>query len=170
MSLADVPWVFLIAASPIVELRGAIPLAIHDYDFPWYTAFLVCFLGNIFPVPFLLILLGPISRFASRVRLFDSIMNWVFERTRRRGAVVEKYERLGLVLFVCIPLPGTGAWTGSLAAFLFGLEFKKALLSIVAGVFIAAIIVTVLSLLGWAGVAIAGVALSILFALGFWRI
>jgi uncharacterized membrane protein len=77
---------------------------------------------------------------------------------------------VGLVLFVAVPLPITGAWTGSFAAVLFGLKFKHAFLSIVVGVFIAGVIVTCLSLLGWIGALIAGVALGALTVFGLWKI
>ena len=149
MNLDDLLWVFLIAASPIVELRGALPVAICIYDIPWYYALLICYAGNLLPVPFLLLFLDPVARFLSRVKIFGQIIEWVFRRTRQRGKIVERYERIGLVLLVAIPLPGTGAWTGSIAAFLFGLKFKYSILSITLGVLIAGIIVTALCLLGW---------------------
>jgi len=138
-----------IAASPISELRGAIPWAILKLDFPWYYAFLIAFIGNLLPVPFILLFLDTFSRLLSKVRFFDRILNWLFERTRRRGRIIERYERIGLALFVAIPLPITGAWTGSLAAVLFGLKFKHALLSIVVGVIIAGVIVTCVTQFGW---------------------
>jgi len=139
-----------IAASPISELRGAIPWAILKLDFPWYYAFLIAFIGNLLPVPFILLFLNAASRWLSKVRFFDRILNWLFERTRRRGRIIERYERIGLALFVAIPLPITGAWTGSLAAVLFGLKFKHAVLSIIVGVLIAGVIVTCATMLGWA--------------------
>jgi uncharacterized membrane protein len=84
--------------------------------------------------------------------------------------MIEKYEEIGLMAFVAIPLPGTGAWTGALIAFLFGLDYKKSLSIIAIGVFIAGIIVTCLCLLGWLGAIIAGLALATLAALGFWKL
>jgi len=145
-----------IAASPISELRGAIPWAVLKLHFPWYYAFLIAFIGNLLPVPFILLFLDTASRWLSKVRFFDRILNWLFERTRRRGRMIERYERIGLALFVAIPLPITGAWTGSLAAVLFGLKFKHALLSIIVGVLIAGVIVTFATLLGWAIVDLQG--------------
>ena len=140
--------VLLIAALPILELRGAIPVAIIVFDFPWYYALLLAIVGNLLPVPFILLFLNAVTRWLSNIAFFNRVLNWLFERTRRRGKIIERYERIGLVLFVAIPLPVTGAWTGSLAAVLFGLKFRHALLSIFAGVFIAGAIVTSLSLLG----------------------
>ena len=84
--------------------------------------------------------------------------------------MIEKYEEFGLMAFVAIPLPGTGAWTGALIAFLFGLDFKKSLLIIAIGVFIAGVIVTCLCLLGWLGAIIAGLGFAALAALGFWKL
>jgi len=138
-----------LAASPISELRGAIPLAIIQFHFPWYYAFLLAIIGNLLPVPFILLFLDNASRLLSKVGFFNRILNWLFERTRRRGKIIERYERIGLILFVAIPLPITGAWTGSLAAVLFGLKFKHALLSIFIGILIAGTIVTCATLLGW---------------------
>ena len=130
------------AASPVFELRVAIPWAMLKLHFPWYYAFLVAIIGNLLPVPFILLFLDTGSRLLSRVRFFDRVLRWLFERTRRRGRIIERYERIGLVLFVAIPLPVTGAWTGSLAAVLFGLKFRHALVSILIGVLIAGVIVT----------------------------
>ena len=101
--------------------------------------------------------------------MFERFFNWLFERARRRGRMIEKYERIGLALFVAVPLPVTGAWTGSLVAVLLGLRVKTAFISIAIGVFIAGIIVTTLSLLGWLGALIAGSALVILTVSGLWR-
>lgn len=138
----------LISALPIFELRGGIPVAIGLFHFPWYYALLLSVIGNLLPVPFILLLLNSATRLLSRVRLFNRILTWLFERTRRRGKMIEKYERIGLVLFVAIPLPVTGAWTGSLAAVLFGLRFRHAFLSILIGVLISGVIVTCLSVFG----------------------
>jgi len=147
--LSSILAVLGLAASPISELRGAIRLAIIQFHFPWYYAFPLAVVGNLLPVPFILLFLDSVSRLLSKVGFFNRILNWFFECTRRRGKIIERYERIGLILFVAIPLPITGAWTGSLAAVLFGLKFKHAFLSIFIGVLIAGIIVTCASLLGW---------------------
>lgn len=187
MSLEEFLWTFFISALPVIELRGAIPVALLEGELPryfasiipstlieneikWYYALPVAYAGNLFPVPFLLKFLDPVVRFVSKVRILDRLVQWVFRRTRRHSEIVEKYERIGLILVVAIPLPGTGAWTGALLAFLLGLDFKKSFISIVIGVLIAGVIVTVLTLLGWVGAVIAGVALITLAILGVWRI
>ena len=145
--------VIITSALPILELRGGIPVAMTLFDLTWYYAFLLAVIGNLLPVPFILLFLDAATRILSRVRFFDRILNWLFERTRRRGKIIQKYKRVGLILFVAIPLPVTGAWTGSLAAVLFGVKFKHAFLSILIGVLIAGAIVTCLS---YAGLAIFG--------------
>lgn len=141
--------VLALAASPISELRGAIPWAIFKHHFPWYYALPLAIIGNLAPVPFLLLFFNTFSRLLSKIGVFEKMLHWLFERTRRRGKIINRYQRIGLALFVAIPLPVTGAWTGSLAAVLFGLKFKHAFLSIFIGIFIAGIIVTGVTLLGW---------------------
>lgn len=141
--------VLAIAASPISELRGAIPWAILEYSFPWYYAFLFAVIGNILPVPFILLFLNTFSRLASKIGFINKILQWYFEITRRRGKIIEKYYRIGLILFVAIPLPITGAWTGSVIAVLLGLKFKHAFIYICIGVLIAGVIVTCATTLSW---------------------
>ncbi len=149
LDLFNILKVIGIAALPISELRGAIPVAILEYHFPWHYALLLAIIGNLIPVPFILLLLNSCSKVLSKIGIFERMLHWLFENTRRRGKIVERYERIGLMLFVAIPLPGTGAWTGSVVAVLFGLKFKHAFLSILIGVIIAGAIVTCATLLGW---------------------
>jgi len=161
--------VLIISALPIFELRGALPVALNVFHFPWYYALPLAIIGNLLPVPIILLFLDAISRCLSKIGFLDRFLHWLFEHTRRRGKIVEKYERIGLALFVAIPLPVTGAWTGSLVAVLFGLKFRHAFLSILIGVCIAGAIVTCLSLLGWVGAVVAGIALCALAISGLWR-
>ncbi len=161
--------VLIIATLPIFELRGAIPVAINVFHFPWYYALSLAIIGNLLPVLFILLFFNTTSRLLSKIGIFSRMLSWFSERTRKRGRTVERYERIGLALFVAIPLPFTGAWTGSMAAVLFGLKFKYAFLSILIGIFIAGVIVTCLSLLGWGGAVIAGIGLSGLAISGLWR-
>jgi len=141
--------VIAVSASPIVELRGAIPLAINKFGFSWHYALPMAIAGNLIPVPFLLLFFGAISKRLSKIGIFKRWFHWLEERTRRRGKIVERYKRIGLVLFVAIPLPVTGAWTGSIAATIFEIRFKHALLSIFIGICIAGAIVTSGCLFGW---------------------
>ena len=161
--------VVIISALPVAELRGALPVAINLFHMTWYWAFFLAVIGNMLPVPVLLLFLESLAKAISKVELGRRLVNWVFERTRRRGVVIEKYQRIGLMLFVAIPLPLTGAWTGSVAAFLFGLKFNHAFLSIFCGVIIAGAIVTCLCLLGWMGAVIAGIGLCGLAIVWLWK-
>jgi len=139
----------IISALPVVELRGALPVAIYSFHMPWYEAFCLSVIGNLLPVAPLLLFLEKLAKVASRFEGSRRVVNWVFEHARRRGKIIERYEKIGLMLFVAVPLPLTGAWTGSIIAVLFGLKFKHAFLSIFIGILIAGIIVTCATLLGW---------------------
>jgi len=139
--------VALLSALPITELRGAIPLALTIYKMPVFPAYIFAVLGNIVPAIFLLLYLKPFSDFLRRWRLFNMFFEWLFKRTRRNNEEkFEKYGALFLLFFVAIPLPVTGAWTGSVAAFVFGIRFWYAFPTIVGGVMIAGVIVTLTSL------------------------
>jgi uncharacterized membrane protein len=161
--------VVIISALPIIELRGALPVAINVFNMPWYWAYCLAVIGNMLPVPILLLFFDALTRIVSKVEIGRKLVNWVLERTRRPGKLIERYERIGLILFVAVPLPITGAWTGSIAAFLMGMKFRYSFLSILCGVLIAGAIVTCLCLLGWLGAAIAGIGLSAIAIVGWWR-
>lgn len=139
--------VVILAALPVSELRGAIPLAIA-MDFSPLKAYVLAFIGNIIPIVPLLFLLQPVTNKLRHIKIFEKFFDWLFERTKRKATLVEKFEALGLILFVAIPLPVTGAWTGCVAATLFKIRFRYALISIVLGVVIAGLIVLGLSLAG----------------------
>ncbi len=135
--------VMLIAAAPVIEIRGAIPFAQGVFGMEPLRALAWAFLGNVIPVAFLLRYLGPLSTFLSRHfpvcrRFFD----WLFSRTRSRSDIVCKYGPLGLVLFVSVPLPATGGWTGAIAAFLLGISFQRAFPAIALGILVAGVLVT----------------------------
>lgn len=138
----------LIAMSPVIELRGAIPVALFQYHLNPYSAFFFSVLGNMIPCFFLLLYLEKFSKyFSSRNPLFKKVIDWFFERTRKKhSGRFNKSKELALVLFVAIPLPVTGAWTGSLCAFLFDIPFARALPLIFLGVVIAGVIITLFSL------------------------
>jgi len=140
----------LVAASPFLELRGAIPLAMGVFHFSAGKAFFLGCLGNVIPVIPLLWFWQRISLFLMKKYTFwRRLLSWIFNRTRKKTErKFEKYAAGALVLFVAIPLPLTGAWTGSIAAFLFHLDWKKSFLLISLGVLIAGVIVTILTMLG----------------------
>ena len=102
-----------------------------------------------YPIPFLLALYDPVVKLVSKVGWIKRLADWFFKYTRRRGGLVEKYGWIGLAVFVGIPLPITGAWTGSVLAYLMGIEYKRALLATFLGVIIAATIVTIFCVVGW---------------------
>ncbi|NIM19749.1 MAG: ligand-binding protein SH3 [Candidatus Latescibacteria bacterium] len=133
---------FVIATLPVSELRGAIPYAITIGGLPWQEAYVIAVIGNFLPVLPILYFIGPVSDRLRRIDAFDKFFTWLFARTRRKGKLIEKFEAVGLVLFVAIPLPVTGAWTGSLAAFLFGLRKPLAIPAIILGICIAGVVVT----------------------------
>ncbi len=145
-------WItFLIAAMPVVELRLAIPWALAPASvfgggLIWQQAFAWAILGNLVPIVPLLLALEPISNWLRRWSVLDKFFDWLFARTRKKGKWIERYEALGLILFVGIPLPGTGVWTGAAAAFVFGIRFWYALPCIIIGMLLAATLVTLASL------------------------
>jgi len=129
--------------SPIFELRGAIPLAIGVYDLSPLEAYAISVVGNLVPVDFLLLYLEPVSRWLMRYRPGKVFFDWLFTRTYRKHVDRHrKYGLLALTLFVAVPLPVTGAWTGSAVAFIFGIKFRDAFPAIAAGVCIAGVVVT----------------------------
>jgi len=135
-----------ISALPITELRGAIPIALTIYKMPVFPAYFFAVLGNIVPVIFLLLYLKPFSNFLCRWHFLNIFFKWLFKRTHQYEEKFEKYGAFFLLVFVAVPLPGTGAWTGSIAAFVFGIRFWYAFPAIVGGIIIAGIIVTLTSL------------------------
>ena len=161
--------VVIASALPVTELRGSIPVAMKLFDMPWYQVSLLAVIGNMLPVPILLLFFESMARVVSWMGPGKRLVDLVFRRTKRHTATIERYERLGLVVLVAIPLPGTGAWTGSIAAFLVGMRFRDAILSIALGVIIAGAIVTVLTLLGWLGAIIAGAVLAAVAITALWK-
>ena len=139
--------VIILGALPVSELRGAIPAALVFGITP-FKAYCIAFIGNILPVAPLLFLLRPISEWLRKFPLWKRFFDWLFERTRKKAHLVEKFEAIGLILFVAIPLPVTGAWTGCVAATLFKIRFRYAFPAIVLGIAIAGVIVLSISIAG----------------------
>jgi uncharacterized membrane protein len=148
--LKDVPKEFvvmIVGALPILELRGAIPLAL-SFGMSLSKAFWLSVLGNSLIVAPALFLFEPISSRLRKFKLWSRFFDWLFERTKKNSDTILKYEALGLAIFVAIPLPMTGAWSGVVAAALFKIRFRYAFISIVAGVIGAGLIVLTLCGLG----------------------
>ena len=140
-------YTFLISMVPVIELRGAIPAGVAGGLHP-FVALIIAVIGNLLPLPFIIIFIRKIFAFIRKhIPWLDGFIKKLENRAESKRAVVEKFEFWGLFLFVAIPLPGTGAWTGALIAALMNMRLKDALPSIAFGVFTAGIVVTVLSLL-----------------------
>ncbi|MDP3142850.1 MAG: small multi-drug export protein [Candidatus Omnitrophota bacterium] len=140
--------VAIISASPIGEIRLGLPVALFVYKMPIWKAFLFSVLGNIsFIIP-TLFLFEPVSKFLRRFGPIKKFFDWFFERTKKKAKLVQGLEFWGLAIFVGIPLPMTGAWSGCIAATLFKIKFRYALLANVLGVIMAGLIVLALCLSG----------------------
>ena len=140
--------IFFISMVPLVELRGAIPIAV-GMGLPVIPSIIVSVIGNMLPVPFILLFIEHVFSFLKKnVPRMNSFIGRLEERAAEKQKTVDKYGALGLVLLVAIPLPGTGAWTGSLVAALMGMKRKKAVPLIFVGVVIAAVLMTVITKLG----------------------
>ncbi len=136
--------VFVVSMVPILELRGGLVVA-SLLDINIVRAIWFCVIGNIIPVPFILLLITPVFNWLKRTKLFCPIVEKLENKALGKSEQIEKYEFWGLVLFVGITLPGTGAWTGSLIAALLGIRFKKAFPAVLLGIVIATVIMSVLS-------------------------
>ncbi len=139
--------VFLISLCPILECRLGMFTAIVLLQMNPFVGFLISFLGNIIPIPFILLLINWIFEILKKVPGLNKIVYWLEEKTLKKRDKIDKYGVWGLLLFVAIPLPGTGGWTGALLASLLHLDKKKSFGVIAVGVFIAGLIITILSLI-----------------------
>jgi uncharacterized membrane protein len=148
--LKEILIVFFSSFLPISELRGSIPLGILVFNLSPVLVYFISVLGNFLVVPPILLFLRYLSEFLMhKVYFFNRLLNYVFSRTRNHHLhKFEKWEHWALLVLVAIPLPFTGAWTGAVAAFLFGVPFKKSLFLILLGLVVAGIIVTGISILG----------------------
>lgn len=148
--------VFLISMIPILELRGALLVAGPLLGVPVTTAIPLSVIGNIIPVPFILLLITPIFRWMKGTKVFKPMVDKLEAKAMSKSDKIEKYEFWGLVLFVGIPLPGTGAWTGSLIAALLGIKFKKAFPAVILGICMATVIMWFISYVLLGGVQVIG--------------
>lgn len=138
----------VIAMTPIIELRGAIPVAVFTFHLSYIEAFVLSFIGNIIPIYFIVKFIRPLFDFFGRWKPFKKIIDWATNRATKKIEESEKLQNfaaLGLFLFVAIPLPGTGAWVGSLIANFLDLPPKKAIPPIVAGVLTAGVIILIIT-------------------------
>lgn len=137
--------VFFCSMLPVIELRGAIPMA-YAFGIPWWQAYLIAVIGNMIPVPFILLLIRGVIGLMQRsnVKFFNRMAEFLLSKVEKNREKIEKYSFWGLCLFVAIPLPATGAWTGSLVAAMIGVKPWKAMLSTFLGVLIAGAVVTLI--------------------------
>lgn len=136
--------IFIISLMPILELRGGM-LAATLLKIPYIKALIICIIGNILPIPFVLLFLEKILEIFEKWNVTRKVVRWLEKKADSKREQIDKYGYWGLILFVGIPLPGTGAWTGSLVAIMLGLDKKKSFICIVIGVILASVIMSILS-------------------------
>lgn len=144
--LSEEALVFIISMCPILELRGGL-VAAALFGIEMWKAIAICVIGNIIPVPFILLLITRIFNWLKTTKAFRPMVEKLENKAMSKKDQIEKYEFWGLMFFVGIPLPGTGAWTGSLIAALLGMKFKKAFPAVLLGIVMATVIMTTLSYL-----------------------
>ena len=144
-------WVFLISMLPLIEIRGAVPYAVL-WGLPIVPSCIVAVIGNMIPVPFIFLFARKVLEWGKDKKVIGRFFTWCLQKGEKGGRKLEEKAGKGLYwalfLFVGIPVPGTGAWTGMLAASILNMDFKKSTMAALAGVLLAGAIVLVLSLLG----------------------
>ena len=148
MKLSIIAWAVLLSLAPISELRGAIPFSLAN-GMPVWAAFTLCVGVNMLVGPIAWLFLSTLHRLLTRWRPYASAFDRIVERARRKvHAAVERWGYWGLAVFVAIPLPLTGAWTGALGAWVLGMEVRKSLAAVAAGVLVAGVVVTLVAFFG----------------------
>ena len=141
--------VFFVSMVPIIELRGAIPYAV-GFGLPLLPSYIIAIIGNMIPVPFIFLIARKVLVWGSTKKYIGKFFNWCLKKGEKGGEKLKQSAGKGLyialLIFVGIPLPGTGAWTGTLAASLLNMDFKKSTLAVMGGVILAGIIMGILSL------------------------
>lgn len=136
--------VFFCSMIPIIELRGAVPLG-AAFKMPPLQTYLLSVLGNMVPVPFILLFIKGIIRLMQKTKTFAGFAKWLLSKAEKNKEKISKYGFWGVAVFIMIPLPGTGAWTGSLVAAVLDMPFWKAMLSALLGVMAAGVIMLLIS-------------------------
>lgn len=138
--------VFIVSLMPILELRGGL-IAASLLGVKPLMGYIVSIIGNVLPVPFILLFINKILEWMrnSKIKWLNKLASWLDKKARKNKSKIEKYGYFGLVLFVGIPLPGTGAWTGCLAASVLEMNRKKSFFAVMLGIFLASIIMMILS-------------------------
>ena len=136
--------VFIISLMPILELRGGL-IAAALLDLNPITSYVISIIGNVLPVPIILWFINSVLKWMHGSKYFNGIAKWLDDKVHKHKSQIEKYGFWGLVFFVGVPLPGTGAWTGSLIAAVLGMDRKKAFLAVLLGILIASVIMMLVS-------------------------
>ena len=136
--------VFVISMMPILELIGCL-IASALFKIPMVKAIIICVIGNLIPIPFILAFITPIFNWLKKTKWIKPKLERLEEKSMGKSETIQKYEFIGLMLFVGIPLPGTGAWTGALIASLLNIKIKKAFPAVICGVCIATVIMCIIS-------------------------
>ena len=144
LSLKNYLWVFFLSMVPVLELRAAIPIG-ATLGLEWVANYLICVIGNMIPVPIILLFVRHVLEWMRKIPRLDKIALWVENKAQKNTPKVQKYASLGLLIFVALPLPGTGAWTGALVAAMLDMRMKYAIPSIFCGVLIAGLIMSLAS-------------------------
>ena len=146
--MKNIIYIFLVSMVPLIELRGAVPMG-AVLGLPWYINYPICIIGNMLPVPIILFFVGAVLKWmlTCKVSLFNKVSDFIYRKADKHKNKIEKGGFVALMLFVGIPLPGTGAWTGALVAALLGMKKKHSILAIFLGILIAGIIMGTVSYL-----------------------
>ena len=144
--LSKLGWILLLSLIPVSEIRGSMIYAFMNLEgtSQLLGAYLISVIGNFLPVPFIILLFRPIVKWLKTTRMFGRFAHWLEERTSRKASGLNKATAGALMVFVAIPFPTTGAWTGAMIASLLDMRFKYALPAILAGIMIAGLIMTLL--------------------------
>lgn len=141
MHLPNEALIMITSALPVLELRGAIPLGLKLHE-PILKVYLLSVIGNLAPMIPLFFLLEPISNKLRKISFFEKFFTWLFKRTQKKSKLIEEFEFIGLIIFVAIPLPMTGAWTGCMAASILKMPFGRTFIALSIGVILAGILVS----------------------------
>ena len=137
--------ILIISMLPVTELRFSIPYFILKEQLLWEKVFFISILGNIFIGLLIRYIIAPIMILMKKNKYFKNIINYILNRTKTKSKIINNYKMLGLILFIGIPLPFTGVWTGALASYLFSISKRRSMIGIIAGVLISSIIVLCLT-------------------------
>ena len=140
--------IVLISMIPVIESRGSIPYGILVLNLPWYNVVFVSIIANFLITIPIIYLLDPVSKYFRRFYISKKFFNWLFARSERKGGIINKLKVLGLIIFIGIPLPITGAWTGCVAANIFRINKFYTLIGVFLGILLSVMIITGLTLTG----------------------